>query len=150
MQPEYIHVLLNPVPVYGMAMGVFALALALMARSRSAEKISLVLILAVCATTWVAFHYGERGYDRVYAMSSPDAQKWLDVHAERASRLVWLFGLAAAGAVLGLVLAQKGNRFTTPVLGLVLFFSFAALIAAGWISQAGGRVRHSEFRSGPP
>ena len=38
-QPEYIHVLINPLPVYGLAMGIIALIIALCsAQSRSADR----------------------------------------------------------------------------------------------------------------
>ena len=33
--PEYLHVLLNPLPVYGLAMGLLGLVIALVSRSRS-------------------------------------------------------------------------------------------------------------------
>jgi hypothetical protein len=36
-QPEYIHVLINPLPVYGLAMGVIGLIIALTQRSRPAQ-----------------------------------------------------------------------------------------------------------------
>lgn len=35
LPPEYLHVLLNPLPVYGMAMGVLALGAALLARNKN-------------------------------------------------------------------------------------------------------------------
>jgi hypothetical protein len=39
--PEYIHVLLNPLPVYGLSIGVLTLAVALFARSRAAKGVAL-------------------------------------------------------------------------------------------------------------
>ncbi len=44
-QPEYVHVLLNPLPVYGVALGLAALTIALTLRSRRARICSLMLIL---------------------------------------------------------------------------------------------------------
>ena len=35
--PEYVHVLLNPIPVYGVAIGVIALVVALFFRTRAAR-----------------------------------------------------------------------------------------------------------------
>ncbi len=48
--PEYIHVLLNPLPVYGMALGLVALAAAWISRSRAAQAIAL-LILALAGAS---------------------------------------------------------------------------------------------------
>ncbi len=36
-QPEYIHVLINPLPVYGLAMGLLGLIVAFFLRSRPAQ-----------------------------------------------------------------------------------------------------------------
>ena len=36
-QPEYIHVLINPLPVYGLAMGLLALIIAFFLKSRRAQ-----------------------------------------------------------------------------------------------------------------
>ncbi len=43
-QPEYVHVLLNPLPVYGLAIGLIGLIVALCLRSRRAQITSLLLI----------------------------------------------------------------------------------------------------------
>jgi hypothetical protein len=42
--PEYMHVLLNPIPVYGLAIGVAGLLLAVIARSRPAIVVGLTLV----------------------------------------------------------------------------------------------------------
>ena len=36
-QPEYIHVLINPVPVYGLAVALIGLVIAILLRSRSGQ-----------------------------------------------------------------------------------------------------------------
>ena len=76
-QPEYVHVLLHPLPIYGLAAGVFSLLVALIIRSRSGQAIALLLILLTAASAWLVAHFGGAAYDRVYAMSNEPAQKWL-------------------------------------------------------------------------
>ena len=46
-KPEYIHVLLNPLPVYGLAVGVLGLIIALLSRTRAARVTALALVMAV-------------------------------------------------------------------------------------------------------
>jgi hypothetical protein len=46
--PEYLHVLLNPLPIYGLAVGVLGLVVALISRSRAARVTALVIVF-VCA-----------------------------------------------------------------------------------------------------
>lgn len=90
-QPEYVHVLLNPMPVYGLAVGILGVIAALVAKERRAILVSLLLVFVGAASAWPVASYGHRGYDRVYAMSGGDAQQWLDVHEERAEILVYLY-----------------------------------------------------------
>jgi hypothetical protein len=149
-QPEYVHVLLNPLPVYGLAMGVLALVVALLLKSRQAQLVALILIIVASASAWPVVKYGQRGYDRVYAMSYADAQQWLDVHLHRAERFQYLFYATALLAAAALAVPQTFPRATIALIFVTIVTSMCAILAGGWISHAGGQVRHSEFREGPP
>ena len=149
-QPEYVHVLLNPLPLYALAMGVLALGIALLLRSKQAQVVALIVVIVGCASAYPVLHYGQRGYDRVYAMSNPDAQKWLDLHMERAERFVYAFYLTGLVAIASLVALRKYPKAATPLALAALLLAAASVGIAGWISHAGGQVRHSEFREGPP
>ena len=85
-QPEYFHVLLNPMPVYGLACGLLGLIVALILKSRPAQIVALVLVFCACASVWPVVRTGHRGYDRVYSMSNGDGQRWLEVHADQGER----------------------------------------------------------------
>jgi hypothetical protein len=149
-QPEYGHVLLNPLPVYATAMGVFALAVALLARSQPAQRLGLLIVLIGCVSVWPAMKYGHQGYDRVYAMSKSDAQQWLDVHQQRADQLKYVFYLTSLVALVASLAHWKFPKPATPLTIATLLLAAVCVGSGGWISQAGGKVRHSEFRDGPP
>jgi disulfide bond formation protein DsbB len=149
-QPEYVHVLLNPLPVYATAMGVLALAVALLMRNRHAQIFALIVVFVGCASAWFVVRSGQLGYDRVYAMSDNDAQKWLDEHMRRAEKFVWAFYLTALVAVAAIAAPFKWKKSALPLTLSTLVLALASLGLAGWISHSGGQVRHSEFRNGPP
>jgi len=149
-QPEYVHVLLNPLPLYGLAMGALALVVALLMRSKQAQIVALVLIIVSSGSAWPVIEYGERGYDRVYSMSNSDAQHWLQIHAHRANQCEWLFYVTAAVAFAASIAHWKFTRAAVPLVGVTLALTIGTVIAAGWISHAGGQVRHSEWRDSPP
>jgi hypothetical protein len=44
-KPEYVHVLLNPLPVYGLAVAIFGLIIALLLRTRAARVTALALVM---------------------------------------------------------------------------------------------------------
>ena len=149
-QPEYIHVLLNPIPVYGTMCGILALIVALILRSRPAQIVAYVIVIFSTVSAWPVSEYGDHAYDRVYSMSNPDAQQWLDVHMHRADRGVYVFYATALVAAVALVLPRFRPRTRLPLAVATLVFALAALATGAWISRAGGKVRHSEFRDGPP
>jgi hypothetical protein len=82
-KPEYVHVLLNPLPVYGLAVGVFGLIIALLLRTRPGRVTALALVMVSAASAWPVYYYGEAGYDRVKTMVDEGGGKWLEEHMRR-------------------------------------------------------------------
>ena len=149
-QPEYVHVLLHPLPIYGLAAGIFSLVAALVARSRSGQAIALLLIMLTAIAAWPVAHFGHAAYDRVYAMSNDPAQKWLNWHEHLADRIVWAFYATAALAAATLVGFGRSPRLQRIALPLTLAVAVVALGLSGFLAFVGGKIRHSEFRHGPP
>ncbi len=83
-QPEYVHVLLNPLPVYGLLLSLIGLIIAFVLKSRRAQIATLALVLISSLCAWPVYEYGEDGYDRVLAMTDDDGHAWLDEHLRRA------------------------------------------------------------------
>jgi hypothetical protein len=90
-QPEYVHVLLNPLPVYGLLMGWIALLVAILLRSRAAKIAALSIVLISSASAWPVYEFGEQGYDRVLAMTDDHGHACLDRNMHRADQLVSYF-----------------------------------------------------------
>lgn len=147
LSPEYIHVLLNPIPVYGLAMGLPALTAALLARNRTAQSIGLGLVILASITVWPVTHYGEGAFKKIRGQADKTGQQWLDEHMERAEKLVYFFYATAFFGVVALVSRRKFPGAATPLAVTTLFFGVASLGAGGWIAKAGGQIRHPEFRA---
>jgi disulfide bond formation protein DsbB len=148
-QPEYVHVLINPLPVYGLAMGVIGLIIALIQRSRHAQVATLALIVFSGAIAWPVVHYGEEGYDRVLSLSDDQGQAWLKVHEHRADELVWFFYTLAVVAAAAILAPIKWPKSAMALTLISLLLSFAVFGMGGYIAYAGGRIRHREFRNSP-
>ncbi len=145
-----MHVLLNPVPVYGLAIGVIGLLLAVIARNRTDIVISLVLVFLSGLSAWPTYHYGEAAYDRVKAMADTAADQWLDEHMARGEKLIYAFYILAGLAVVGMFAPMKWPRSSLPLAIATLVIGSATLGIGGYIAYAGGHVRHKEFRFEPP
>jgi hypothetical protein len=148
-QPEYLHVLLNPLPVYGLAIALLALLISLCLRSRKARITSLILVLVCAGSIWPVAEFGEQAYDPALSMSDDQGQAWLQAHKTRAEKLIILFYILAAISLAGLILSWKSDRLSLITAMLVLVLGLVTLGAGGYIAYAGGRIRHREFRNGP-
>jgi hypothetical protein len=148
-QPEYIHVLINPLPVYGLAMGLIGLIIGLLMRSREARVVAISLILIAAASAWPVLHYGQQGYDRVKGMSDPEGERWLDEHMRRAEELVYVFYAVGVFALVSIGAEWKRSRAALPLAIGTLVLTLTGLSIGGYIAYAGGHVRHKEFRFEP-
>lgn len=149
-QPEYLHVLLNPLPVYGLGAGIIALIAALLLRSRAAQVAALVVVLICAASAWPVVYLGHQGYDRVLSMTDDPGRAWLDEHEERGDDLVWSFYALVALAAVAIAVPTKWPRSGTALAITTLLMSILCLGLGAYIAQAGGKIRHREFRNVPP
>jgi hypothetical protein len=148
-QPEYVHVLLNPLPVYGLLISWIGLIVALILKSRRAQITALILVIVTSLSAWPAFEFGEEGYDRVLAMTDEDGHAWLDEHMHRAEQFIYIFYALAALSAAAIVIPFKWPKSSLPLAISVLLLGAAAFGVATHIAYAGGRIRHREFRNEP-
>ena len=148
-QPEYVHVLLNPLPVYGLVISWIALIAALISKSRRALIVTLVLVFITSISAWPVYEFGEEGYDRVLAMTDDDGHAWLDEHRDRAQRLIYLFYAVAALSVAAIIVPLRWQKSSVPLAVAVILLGAVVLGSGFYIAYAGGKIRHREFRNEP-
>ena len=146
-QPEYIHLLINPLPIYGLLMGWIGLVIALSLKSRHAQVATLALVLITSASAWPAYEFGEQAYDRVLSMADEDGKAWLDAHQDRAEDLIWIFYALAALSAIAIAAPMKWPKSSAPLVIAVILFGAVTLGIGGYIAYAGGKIRHREFRN---
>jgi glucan phosphoethanolaminetransferase (alkaline phosphatase superfamily) len=149
-QPEYIHVLLNPLPVYGLLAGLIALIVAILLRSQMAKITALAIVLISSVAAWPAYEYGEQAYDRVLTMTDDAGHAWLDEHMHRGEQLIFVFYALAVLSAAAIVLPIKWPKSSAPLAIAALLLGAVALGLGAYIAQAGGRIRHREFRNQSP
>jgi glucan phosphoethanolaminetransferase (alkaline phosphatase superfamily) len=149
-QPEYIHVLINQLPLLGLALGCVGLIVALLLRSRSAKIAALVIVLISAASAWPTYEFGQQAYNPVLSMSDEAGQAWLEAHKARAEQFIYYFYALALVTAVAIVAPIKWKKSSVPLALLVLLSSFVVLGIGGYIAYAGGKIRHREFRNEPP
>src|SRR4029434_1649952 len=118
-QPEYVHVLLNPLPVYGLLVSWIALIVALISKSRKAHIVALILVFITSICAWPVYEFGEEGYDRVLAMTDDDGHAWLDQHQDRAQKLIYLFYVVAALSAAAIIVPLRLPKSSVPLAAAV-------------------------------
>src|SRR5206468_2118585 len=148
LKAEYLHVLLNPVPVYGLLADAVVLLIGMLAQSKAARNIGLLLTILGAAAAWPVLLYGQHGYNHLAPQLDTESKQWLDVHMDRAERFIYTFYLTALLGIAALVAQKKFAQTATVLTALTLVSATISLGIGGWISRAGGQVSHSEFRTG--
>src|SRR4051812_3786670 len=149
-QPEYLHVLLNPLPVYGLAIALFGLIAALYLGTRGGQVTALVLVFACAASAWPVAHYGEAAEDRVHVLADEDGSAWLKAHAQRADNFVYVFYALALLSAAAIFVPKRWPQTARPLVFATIALALVSLGAGVYIASAGGKIRHREFRSGAP
>src|SRR5256885_3368475 len=149
-QPEYVHVLINPLPIYGLAISWIGLIIAFFLRSRPAQIATLALVLISAVSAWPAYEFGEEGYDRVLSMTDEDGHAWLDEHQRRAEKLIYFFYALAGLSAVAIAIPIKWPKTSTSLVITTILLGAIVLGMSGYIAYAGGKIRHREFRNEPP
>ncbi len=148
-QPEYVHVLLNPLPVYALIIAWIGLLIAFFLRSRRAQIATLALVLISSLSAWPVYEFGQQGYDRVLSMADEDGRAWLDEHKDRAENLIWIFYALAILSAVAIAAPIKWPKSSATLVTAVILLGVATLGVGGYIAYAGGKIRHREFRNEP-
>ena len=149
-QPEYLHVLLNPLPIYGLLVALFGLIAATYLRSRGGQLTALILIFACALSAWPVAYHGEQAYQRVLVEVDDPGQAWLKAHEHRGETLIYFYYALAFIAAAAIFAPKKWPKAARPLVFTTMLLSVVSLGAGFYIAHAGGKVRHREFRTVPP
>lgn len=144
--PAHLHVLLNHLPLTGLAVAVVVLLAALFMRNRAAAVVGLALVGLLAGSAWPVIESGESGYVRVRELADEDGKAQLKHHMLLAERWGNLYYATAAVAALGSLAAWKWPRGFYGLAVLAALLAMASLLAGVFIAEAGGKIRHPEFR----
>jgi mono/diheme cytochrome c family protein len=143
----YMHVLTNPVPIYGLGAAVLALCGGLLMRNRSAQLVALWLVFLSAAAAWPAYFFGHKAYQQIRGIVDPDGQNWLAIHMHRADALIYVFYALGLLALTAVVLPKRLPKSRFPLALVTLGLALICLAAGGWVAKAGGQIHHPEFRT---
>jgi hypothetical protein len=149
-RPEYVHVLLNAFPGYILPVGLMILFISLIRENRAVQVTGLWLVLLVGLSGWPTWYYGHEAFHHLSASLDEQARAWANAHEERAERSVYALYALGALALAALVVPRKAHKSAKPLAWAVLVIGLGCTGLVFWTAEAGGQIRHPEFRTGPP
>lgn len=146
----HLHLLTNHIPIFVTLSGLVILAWAFIRKEISLVQPALMLIALGVLGGVITYWLGEQAYRPIRRLADEVGQDWLDVHMERADQIIWIFWLSLASAVAAMIATWKNFKFSGTLCLIAGALAAGSLAAAGWVADAGGKIRHSEVRSSPP
>jgi hypothetical protein len=150
MSPEYLHVVLNHLPIFGLLVGAPLLLAALIRDSKELRIAALCVIALTALSAWPVSELGDGAKDRAQALADSAGAQWLKIHEHRADKALPGVYATVVFAIGALLASWKKPLLEKKLTYLTLLLTLLSIGLLGWISKAGGQIRHPEFRSGPP
>lgn len=151
---EHWHVMLNHVPIVGIPLMIIPIGYALIRDERHTLGVALVTLAAIALITSVVMWTGEEAHDRF--MMGPIAQymdepgeEWTHTHQRRADITAIAVYVLGGMSLLAVPLLIWKRRSCRAIAAVVLIGSLVCAGLTAWTADAGGKVRHPEFRPPP-
>lgn len=152
--PEHIHTVINHLPIVGLLAAALTLLYALILFDTKTLALGFIFCILFGGSVVFVMETGEDAHERFEEPSlsvfiGQAGEDWIEEHEERAEWGSKAMYVTAALGLMGLVSIFVLSRLSRSIGMLALLLCLLSLAAAAWISDAGGRINHPEFRSAP-
>jgi hypothetical protein len=154
LTPAHLHLALNHIPIIGLVVASFPIVIGIVAQCKTTMATGLLAIILCAAAMPTVMESGGKASDAFKDGTLPaldEAGKIaLHMHGSRADKTTPVIYASALLAVLALLALIKFPKAATWLSFAVLIGTGASILLAIWTADAGGRIRHLEFRPKTP
>ncbi|MBM3857844.1 MAG: hypothetical protein FJ390_07805 [Verrucomicrobia bacterium] len=155
LTPAHLHLALNHIPIIGLAFASLPILVGILAQSRTTIAAGLLATLLCAGAMPTIMQTGsEASHSFKEGKTLPpldDAGKIaLHMHAGRADKTAPVVYACAILALLALLALVKFPQAALWLSSAVLLGNAISISLGIWTAQAGGRIRHAEFRPATP
>lgn len=147
MNLAHLHLILNHIPVVGVPLTLLILLWGELRKDAAVIRLGWLLLVVLAVITIPAFLTGEPAEEIVEHL--PGVEKGLiNTHEDHATLALIVTLAGGLFSLLALVFSSTRpllHRFLRVTILVAALFSTAALL---WTANAGGKIRHTEIRSG--
>ena len=148
MNFAHLHLLLNHLPVIGVAFALLVLAWGIYRKNEEVIRTSLLLFVLVALITIPTFLTGDPARDFLQGMGVPRAAARR--HDDAAGVTLTIMEVLGGLALLGLIFFRNRERMPAWFVKVTLALSLVAAASALWTANLGGQIRHPEASFGAP
>lgn len=153
--PAHLHVALNHIPIIGLTVASFPIVIGIVAQCRTTIATGLLATLLCAAVMPAIMKTGGRAADALDAGTLQPAldqagKDALNLHASRAETTTPVVYASALLAILALLALTKFTKAATWLSFAVILGNTASILLGIWTAEAGGKIRHEEFRQKIP
>jgi len=153
LTPPHLHLALNHIPIIGLAVACLPVLVGILFHSRGALASGLLAVVLCACTMPAIIETGEAAQE---SFADGSIEPGMDAASKEAFRehsgrakftapVVYASGILALAALLTLIKFPRQAAWGSWAVLLGVAFSIALSI---WTAEAGGRIRHPEFRPG--
>lgn len=147
MNIVHLHLLLNHVPVLGVAFVTLLLFIAVVRRSGELARVSLAILALVGAIAVLVFFTGEPAQESIEHLPGL-SERLIDRHEEVAEVATIATGIIGALA-LGALIVYRRRALPRWMTLFALIAGVGSTAFMGYTANLGGHIRHTEIRSTP-
>ena len=150
--PEHLHVALNHAALIGLTVAIIPLLIALIRKDRGALLSGLLIVLVCGLSIPIVMESGDGAAERLVtgeagAQLDYAGSQFMQEHEERADIAAAFVYASTAFAIAGLLIMRFAPLHQYKLAIAVLAGCVICTALLVWTAEAGGRIRHPEFRS---
>lgn len=118
--PEYLHLLLEPLPLYGLGIGLTFVIVSFVFGELKSRMLALGIICVSCASVWPYIDLRDKATPRILATRSPEYAPLIQEQTQRRKDWSWPYYLMALASLAALATTRhpKGRPL---LVGVVIF-----------------------------
>lgn len=137
---EYSHLLLEPLPLFGLALGLVFLVVGYIIKDVRARLVALIMIAACCASVGPYSTIRTRAMPDVLKVTDEAYHPLIQQQTERRASSAWLYYMIAAVSVLAALLGHRSKGLA--LVAAVVVFGSIGLMHSLWLHKKECEIFH--------
>ncbi len=146
MEADYIHLIVNHIPIFSVGFGLLILLWGLIKKNSSILQIALVFFLLGAVSSYVAMETGEAAEDIVEELNVASHDVIHD-HEEAAEIAFWFTILTGVISAVGFFALSYNIRWQNTLFGILAISALISLGALLYTAYQGGKIFHPKSQT---